>query len=51
MVLVLSKTDLRPISDLRTEEKEMIETMRKEFDALVLDISNKNGNGVFKVKS
>jgi len=51
MVIVLSKTDLRPVSELRPEEKEMIESMRKEFDALVLDISNVDGTGVFKVKS
>ena len=50
MVVVLTKTDLRPLSALRAEEKALIETIKAEFNATVLQMSNKSGEGVFNVK-
>ena len=51
MVLVLTKTDLRPVSDLTEEDKQLIESIRKEYDATILDMSNITGDGIFQVKS
>ena len=51
MVLVMTKTDLKNPDSLLPEEKLLIKNIQKEFNATLLSLSNKSGEGIFKVKS
>jgi nucleolar GTP-binding protein len=51
LVLVLNKTDLKPYSELTTQDKEILESLAKEHNTYMIQMSNETGNGVADVKS
>lgn len=51
MVLVLSKTDLKKWEDVAPESQKAIEAIAKEYNAYVISMSNKNGEGVTDLKA
>jgi len=51
LVLVLSKIDIRKYEDLTIEEKQAIEDTTRDNNAVLIQMSNINGDGVVDVKS
>jgi len=51
LILILNKTDIKPFKDLKTEEKEQLESLAKELNTYMIQMSNITGDGVADVKS
>merc|ERR1712151_21045 len=51
LVITLNKTDLKPYNNLIQEDKNLIETMAKENNTYLIQMSNHSGDGVSDVKS
>ena len=51
LVIVLNKTDVKPYSELKQEEKDLIESIAKENNTYLIQMSNITGDGVGDVKS
>jgi selenocysteine-specific translation elongation factor len=49
-VIVLSKIDLVKFNSLDKKAKEMIETLAKEHNAYLIQMSNSSGDGISDVK-
>ena len=50
LVIVLSKIDLLKYNELPKKTKEMIETLAKEHNAYLIQMSNSSGDGISDVK-
>jgi hypothetical protein len=51
LVIVLNKTDLKPYSEVNPEDKTLIESIAKENNTYLIQMSNISGDGVGDVKS
>ncbi len=51
LIIVLNKTDIKPYSELKQEEKTLIESIAKENNTYLILMSNVSGDGVSDVKS
>jgi nucleolar GTP-binding protein len=51
LVIIANKTDLRPYNELPEKDRQNIETVAKEHQTYLIQMSNTTGNGVFDVKS
>lgn len=50
MVMVMTKTDLKPLKDLSKEDHVKLQDLADENNAILLSLSNVNGEGIFEVK-
>ena len=50
-MIVLSKIDLQKYTDLSSEDKGKIESLAKEANAYLIQMSNTSGDGISDVKS
>lgn len=51
LVLVLTKSDLQKFTDLPAEERTKVETLAREANAYLIQMSNVSGDGIADVKS
>lgn len=51
LVLVLTKSDLQKFSELAAEERKKVETLAREANAYLIQMSNISGDGIADVKS
>lgn len=51
LVIVLNKTDLKPFNLISEDDKKLIETVAKENNTYLIQMSNISGDGVADVKS
>jgi nucleolar GTP-binding protein len=51
LVIILNKTDLKPYSEVDSQDKEMLESLAKEHNTYLVQMSNETGNGVNDVKT
>jgi nucleolar GTP-binding protein len=51
LVIVLNKTDIKPYTEVNQEEKTLIESIAKENNTYLIQMSNISGDGVGDVKS
>lgn len=51
LVIVLNKTDIKPYSEIKQEDKNLIESIAKENNTYLIQMSNVSGDGVSDVKS
>jgi len=51
LVIVLSKIDLMKYSELREESKQQLESLAKDTNAFLIQMSNQSGDGIADVKA
>lgn len=51
LVIILNKTDLKPYSEVSSQDKELLESSAKEHNTYLVQMSNETGNGVNDVKT
>jgi len=51
LILILNKTDIKPYKDLSDNDKNILETLAKELNTYMIQMSNITGDGVADVKS
>jgi nucleolar GTP-binding protein len=51
LVLILNKTDLKPFLELEVGDKQTLESLAKEHNTYMIQMSNQTGTGVADVKS
>lgn len=51
LVLILNKTDLKPYNEIDTADKLLLESIAKQHNTYLIQMSNETGNGVADVKS
>jgi len=51
LVIVLTKSDLQKLGDLKTEEKAKVEALAREANAYLIQMSNISGDGISDVKT
>jgi len=51
LVIVLNKTDLKPYGNVKQEDKDLIESIAKENNTYLIQMSNISGDGVSDVKA
>lgn len=51
LVIVLNKTDIKPYGEVKEEDKNLIESIAKENNTYLIQMSNISGDGVGDVKS
>lgn len=51
LVIVLNKTDIKPFKDIEIKDKQLLESIAKEHNTYMIQMSNETGDGVADVKS
>lgn len=51
LVIVLNKTDLKPFKDVEIKDRQLLESIAKEHNTYMIQMSNQTGDGVADVKS
>ena len=51
LILILNKTDIKKYADVDTKDKEVLESLAKEHNTYMIQMSNETGDGVSDVKS
>ena len=51
LVIILNKTDIKPYNEVAQSDKETLESLAKELNTYLVQMSNETGNGVNDVKT